>query len=112
MSFDALTLCVASQLAFIVVVLFRYRLSPETFEYTLVYLHIVTPSTTHFASPSIGLSSKKRHWKIHVHTTSEQKNYECTNNKLPIKTNSIYTQTTKQKCTTDTNWLERYRSLH
>jgi len=50
-SFDAITLCVASQRAFVVVVvvvvvviiiiiiivvLFRYRLSPETFRYTLV----------------------------------------------------------------------------
>jgi hypothetical protein len=36
--FAAITLCVASQRVFIVVVcLFRYRLSPETFGYTLVY---------------------------------------------------------------------------
>jgi hypothetical protein len=41
-SFAAKTLCVASQRVFIVVCLFvclfRYRLSPETFGYTLVSL--------------------------------------------------------------------------
>jgi hypothetical protein len=35
-SFAAIILCVASQRMFSVVVLFRYRLGPETFEYTLV----------------------------------------------------------------------------
>jgi hypothetical protein len=36
-SFAAITLCIASQRVFIVVVvLIRYRLSPETFRYTLV----------------------------------------------------------------------------
>jgi hypothetical protein len=35
-SFAAITFCVASQRVFIVVCLFRYRLSPETFRYTLV----------------------------------------------------------------------------
>jgi hypothetical protein len=36
-SFAAITLCVAFQRVFIIVVyLFRYRLSPETFGYTLV----------------------------------------------------------------------------
>jgi hypothetical protein len=34
--FAAITLCVASQRLFFVVVYFRYRLSPETFGYTLV----------------------------------------------------------------------------
>jgi hypothetical protein len=34
-SFAATTLCVASQRGFIVVKLSRYRLSPETFGYTL-----------------------------------------------------------------------------
>jgi hypothetical protein len=42
-SFAAITLCVASQRVFIVVLVvvvvihFRYRLSPETFGYTLLY---------------------------------------------------------------------------
>jgi hypothetical protein len=38
-SFAAITLCVASQRVFIVVV-FRYRLSPETIGYTLVHTHV------------------------------------------------------------------------
>jgi hypothetical protein len=38
MSFAVITLCVASQRVFIVVsVYFVYRLSPETFGYTLVF---------------------------------------------------------------------------
>jgi hypothetical protein len=37
-SFAAIALCVASQRGFIFVRIFRYRLSPETFGYTLVYL--------------------------------------------------------------------------
>jgi hypothetical protein len=36
-SFTAKTLFVASQRVFIIICLFRYRLSPETFGYTLVY---------------------------------------------------------------------------
>jgi hypothetical protein len=36
-SFAAITLCVASQREFVVVVVYFVRLSPETFGYTLVY---------------------------------------------------------------------------
>jgi hypothetical protein len=39
MSFAAITFCVASQWVFVVICLFHYWLSPETFGYTLVHLH-------------------------------------------------------------------------
>jgi hypothetical protein len=45
-SFAAITLCVASQRVFVVVVvyLFRYRFSPETFGYTLVLSYHISSS--------------------------------------------------------------------
>jgi len=52
-SFAAIALCIASQLVFIVI--FRYRLSPETFGYTLVFelqLHDEDLRTL-YASPNI-----------------------------------------------------------
>jgi hypothetical protein len=42
-SFAAITLCIASQRVFVIIVvyLFRYRLRPETFGYTLVRLKLI-----------------------------------------------------------------------
>jgi hypothetical protein len=50
-SFAAITLCVTSQLVFIIVVLFRYRLTPETFGYTLVH----PPHTSHLEREELQL---------------------------------------------------------
>jgi hypothetical protein len=53
-SFVAITLCVTSQRVFIVVTrIFRYRLSPETFGYTLVYckLYVFRQETFGYHKP-------------------------------------------------------------